>query len=105
MDAQMRTGTLAELRAVRAAWRTLAPAAAALETLGFRDLAAAVTIVNTTLGSAEFAVPLPCITCTTPTLVRVQIGDPRIAEPGAVICGRCIAAIKADEAGATETDC
>ena len=105
MDAQMRTGTLAELRAVRAAWRTLAPAAAALETLGFRDLATAVAVLNTTLGSAQFAVPLPCITCTTPTLVRVQIGDPRIAEPGAVICGRCIAAIEADEAESTETDC
>jgi len=102
MDAQMMIGTLNELRNVRAAWRTLAPAAAALETLGFRDLSAAVTEVSTTFRSARFVVPLPCITCTTPTPVDVQLGDPRVAEPGAVVCGRCIAAIEA--AGAAGAD-
>jgi hypothetical protein len=100
----MMVGTLNELRKVRAAWRTLAPAAAALETLGSRHLAAAVAEINTTFGSARFAVLLACITCTTPTLVDVQIGDPNVAEPGAVVCGRCIAAIEADEANAAEDE-
>jgi hypothetical protein len=85
------TGTTAELRAVRARWRTLAPAAAALEALGFPVQAAAVAVICNTLGSVSFAVPLPRMLCQTPTPVSVTIGDPHNAEPGAVICGTCTA--------------
>jgi hypothetical protein len=89
------TGTLPQLRAIRAHWRTLAPAAAALLALGFAGQAAAVARIGDALGSARFAVPLPCVFCSTPTPVDVVIGDPYNAEPGVVICGRCSAEVDA----------
>jgi hypothetical protein len=95
MTADLVIGTLGELRAIRAHWRTLAPAAVALEALGFAGQAAAVAETCNALGSARFAVPLPCLFCRTPTLVDVVIGDPHKAEPGAVICGSCSAEIDA----------
>lgn len=84
------TGGLAELRAIRGHWRTLAPAAAALSELGFRDDARRVALVCNAIGAARFAIVLPCmLRCGRSEPVDVQIGDPRNSEPGAVPCGTC----------------
>lgn len=96
MTALLVTGTLDELRAIRAHWRTLAPAAAALEALGFADRAAGVADICNALGSARFAVPVPCMFCGTSTATAVVIGDPHKAEPATAICGRCGAEIGAE---------
>jgi hypothetical protein len=93
MPGNMVTGTLAELRAIRAHWATLPPAAAALRELGLADQAAAVDRIANAIAAARFAIDLPCTTCRTPTPVDVVIGDPHNAEPGAVICGTCSAEI------------
>ena len=93
MPGNMVTGTLAELRAIRAHLATLPPAAAALRELGLADQAAAVGRIASAIAAARFAIDLPCTTCRTPTPVDVVIGDPHNAEPGAVVCGTCSAEI------------
>lgn len=89
------TGTLGELRAIRAYWTRLAPAAAALRELGFADKGAEVAAIANAIGGARFAVLLPCLICHRPEPVDVAIGDPHKAEPGAVICAGCSAGIDA----------
>jgi MinD-like ATPase involved in chromosome partitioning or flagellar assembly len=81
--------TLGQLQGIRAWWRKLAPAAAALRQLGFTGQGEQVADVAYALGAARFAVAIPCITCRTPTPVDVGIGDPGNPEPGDALCGTC----------------
>ena len=81
--------TLSQLQGIRAWWRKLAPAAAALRELGFTGQGEQVADVAYALGAARFAVAIPCVTCRTPTPVDVGIGDPGNPEPGSVLCATC----------------
>ena len=81
--------TLSQWRGIRGWWRKLAPAAAALRELGFTGQTDQVAAIAYAIGAARFAVKMPCITCSTPTLVDVGIGDSGNPEPGGVVCGTC----------------
>jgi MinD-like ATPase involved in chromosome partitioning or flagellar assembly len=81
--------TLGQLQGIRAWWRKLAPAAAALRELGFTGQGRQVADVAYALGAARFAVTIPCITCRIPTPVDVSIGDPGNPEPDEALCGTC----------------
>lgn len=94
-------GTLGELRAIRARWAVLPPAAAALRELGLASQADQVAAIASAIGSARFAVLLPCMFCRSLQPVDVVIGDPHRAEPRSVICGTCSADIDERVAAAT----
>jgi MinD-like ATPase involved in chromosome partitioning or flagellar assembly len=94
--AQLRAGapgtivvTFGQLRAIRDWWRKLAPAAAALRELGVTGQADQVAAIAYAIGTSRFAVKIPCIACSTPTLVDVGIGDPGNPEPSGAVCGTC----------------
>ncbi len=80
------TGTVDDLRAVRAAWRKIDQGAQAMAVLGLPGTADAQRQAAG-LGASAFFVPIPCLICTRmfPEAVRVD-GD---SEPSSCICGDC----------------
>lgn len=96
----IRTGTFAELHAIRDACRAAAAAAAAMERCGLDPpFAAELRRRVNAMGAKRFAVILPCMLCHEPQPVDVQGGGldgQRNATPGAVLCGSCDARITAE---------
>jgi hypothetical protein len=85
------TGSISDLREMRAAWRKMTEAAAAWAALGegFQSDAYRMSSEARRLGEAQFTVIVPCLIGGEDLPISVGVGEEGSPEPNTGICGAC----------------